>query len=368
MGECSELLGSILTALTDGLQFKDDVGNIINIATEDGNLADILEQVEEFSFEEIDEQKYLLVKTTIEGSDIEIGAFELKDASTDSRANVEADGAKNALYVQSASLISITDFLTTFGTNIESPSQYTAQWRLLQLMNSLETIDGVLDSIKGQTDNLNFDGDSLEVKDTQLTFDSTSLLVKDSQFDFIPSTGELSTKDSQVTLDGTSILVKDEQFNFDGDDLTVKVTPPTATINTIIDETDIDYENNDSVNTLKIITDLVVPTDIKEVYSVSIENPSLETDLEVQLYIKEKFLNGETRDTRWAKLGDSFTVEKSPDNLNPDQTNKISTAFEQVRGAYLAEGLGITIYNSTQIGAAGAFTSRIIVREAGNDS
>jgi hypothetical protein len=424
MGECSDLLDTINETLLAGLTLKNGDEQIDLVTSQ--QVEDIITQTDKLTFETDDGKQYLLVKQLLEVSDIQIGAVELKDADSDTRADIETDSGKGAIYVQSQSLLSITEFDNLIGILSATPTQYTVNWRLLQLADLLDTIDGVLDSIQTQTDKFtfdstslivkdtqltfipstgelstkdsqvtldgtsilvkdsqfNFDSDDLTVKDTQLNFDTNDLLVKDSQFNFdsndltvkdtqltfIPSTGELSTKDSQITLDGTSILVKDSQFNFDGDDLTVKVTPPTPTINTIVDETSVSYANNDSANTLKTITDLEVPTTLKEVYSVSIENASEETDLTVQLYIKEGFLDGETRDVRWAKLGDTFTVEKSPDNINPDQTNKISVAFEQVRGAYLANGLGISLYNNDAIGVSGAFDVRIIVREAGNDS
>lgn len=46
----------------------------------------------------------LQIGATIEVEDIEIGAVELKDTGTDIRVNVEADGGKNSVYVQSVSL------------------------------------------------------------------------------------------------------------------------------------------------------------------------------------------------------------------------------------------------------------------------
>ncbi len=114
----------------------------------------------------------------------------------------------------------------------------------------------------------------------------------------------------------------------------------------------------DAANTLKTKTDLTTPTNLRRIYDVMIENPSQDTDITGQLYQKQTFNSV----VRWVKLGETFTVTKSPDETNPDQVNKVSGVVVKVQGAYLGEGLGIALWNNDI--ATNEFTARLVVREA----
>lgn len=83
--------------------------------------------------------EYLKVKAGIEVSDIQIGAIEFKDATTDLRVNVTADGGNNALFVQSNSLLKKTDLEGVVGTAIVSPGANTLLARIKALEDVLGT-------------------------------------------------------------------------------------------------------------------------------------------------------------------------------------------------------------------------------------
>jgi len=75
------------------------------------------------------------VTITIGAGDIEIGAVELKNATTDDRVNVEADGGKNAVYVQSISLKAVLDAIKAKTDNLDIT--LTALAVLLETINAV---------------------------------------------------------------------------------------------------------------------------------------------------------------------------------------------------------------------------------------
>ncbi|MEM3407867.1 MAG: hypothetical protein QXM07_09595 [Nitrososphaerota archaeon] len=60
----------------------------------------------------------LVSSVTLNASDIQIGSFEIKDAETNTRANIDLDLTKNALYVKSESLAQ-ENTLQVIGANLE---------------------------------------------------------------------------------------------------------------------------------------------------------------------------------------------------------------------------------------------------------
>lgn len=96
--QVQEMAKSFIATGGGSTNVTDSLGNQINPAKEDGNLANIKTGIDKFKFSGDD----LKVKLD---SDIEIGAVELKDHNSDTRVDIEQDVAKNALYVQSESLL-----------------------------------------------------------------------------------------------------------------------------------------------------------------------------------------------------------------------------------------------------------------------
>jgi len=108
---------------------------LVTAVDPNGNLAPI----------NLDASGNLKTTTAINASEITIGAVELKDDSTNIRVNVEDDGGKNAVYVQSNSLATentLNDVKTTLNQlhfdasgNLYVTSQETAQDEVIAFSN-----------------------------------------------------------------------------------------------------------------------------------------------------------------------------------------------------------------------------------------
>lgn len=101
-----------------------------------GNLQLMRAQTDKFTWD-LSDTTYLLVKTKLETSDLKIGGVELMDGAADIRASIAADGAQNALFVQSNTLLKKTEFETVMGQAVASPAADTIGARLKSLVDNL---------------------------------------------------------------------------------------------------------------------------------------------------------------------------------------------------------------------------------------
>lgn len=92
---------------------------------------------------------------------------------------------------------------------------------------------------------------------------------------------------------------------------------------------------------------------------VFVANPSLVTALTARVYVSQTISSV----VRWGLLT-SFTVPASPDNFNPDQTNKVSSALVLVAGSQVGENLMLVLSNNTALGVADIFVALARIREA----
>ena len=109
----------------------------------------------------IDNNNRLPVDATLTVSDIEIGAVELKDGDTDTRADIESDGTKNALFVQANN-----DSLGV--QQVQSNSSNIATETTLGLIKDTDGIKKITDTVSVQSNSANIATESTLglIKDT----------------------------------------------------------------------------------------------------------------------------------------------------------------------------------------------------------
>lgn len=292
MGACSDLLQQILNALTGGIKLKNSSGTNFDPAREDGNLADIKNQITQLDF---DGDNRLNVYAKLYQDEVNIGAIHIEDPDDVTAVNVEADDGKNALYVQSQSLLNTLDFTNSMGTAVASPTQYTIHARLEAIRSLAASTDSAIDGL-------------------------------------------------QATL--SSI------------DETLSVT------NVVIDHKYLHFDSDEDAGTVLTIDNFTVPETIRDVYLLNIKNASEETDVEIQLYLKETFYGAYAEvDPTWCKLGDTFTVNMGPDNNSPGGIGSASAFAQQIEGAMIAQGLGLSAKLVQGTGSSGAFDLKFILRD-----
>lgn len=266
MGACTNLLTDIKNILTSGLMIKDDQGDPVLIAQEEGNLADIKAILDQFEFDQ--------------GTGTVLTNATFYDPISGYSAAVGTDNTHKALYVKSESLVGKSQF----GEAIASPTQYT-------LLDRIDTLTDAVDAIE---------------------------------------------------LGGETIS------------------------NSIISYENIVFGDNELSGAVGVIDDISVPLELKNIYVISFTNPSEETDIEIQLYLKETFhTNDATPQTHveWCKHGDTFNITKGPDLVSPGGDESPSGKSVQVEGAFLAQGLGISAKLLDGTGGSGAFDLDIVIRE-----
>ena len=281
MGECTDILKQILSFIQAGINVKDSSNAAINPAREDGNLKTATEQLAKFDF---DGASRLNVNANLTVSDLEIGGVEIQDQTTSQRATIEQDGSKGAIYVQSMSLLKTTDFKTIMGEALEAPAQYSVAWRLSDLQTDMG-------AIKTQLANLTFSSSNLSVVAT--IPDNTARELGKVQ---IESAGSVISPATEGTL---STIKTDVE--------TIKSQAGIS--NAIVATKTISFGASQSANVVVSAADIPIPTALKKQYLINIVNPSIETDVDIQLYLKETF----DSTVVWCKLGDNFTVIKGPD-------------------------------------------------------
>ncbi len=312
MGACSDYLSQILAKLGSGVGVLNKSSQAINPATEDGHIQDILTQINKLTFEQDDNA--LKVQLEFDPSSIKIGDTTLEDPDSGTKANISLDTDKNALYVRSNSLLNSNLFSTIMGDGSASPSTNTIGAYLLALENYVNTINT-------QTNKLTFSGNALQV-----TAPDLSALAKDTTL-------------ASVETNTDSLVIA----------------------NSIVATETIHFNANLAASTIQVATDLSAQANPQKYYLVSVRNSSTETDVDIQLYLKETF----GTDVTWCLFGDNFTVLKSPDTRNPDQTNQISAKSEIIQGAYFAQGLGISAKLIEGTDASGSFDLKFVIRELG---
>jgi len=311
MGECTDLLNDIKELLAEGLRVLNSAGEPISPALEDGHLKNIEDQLNKLDFE--DETSALTVKALLELSEIKIGAVELEDRETGLRGEITLDGSHNALYVQSSSLLGSDEFISVFGEAVVEPDDYTLLWRI----NNLES---TLTGIKDTTDDFTFTGSKLQVVASE---------TNDKLDDVLGGLTEVSN-----TLVGNN-------YN-------------------------ISFLGEATAGTVGVFNNLVSPALVIDVFLLSFRNPSEETSIEIQLYLKETFYTGEATPEshiEWCKHGEPFTIEASPDEANPGGASSVMGKTVLVEGAYMAQGLGISARLVDGTGIDGAFDLSISIRE-----
>jgi len=302
MGECSDILNALLEAFTNGLKLTDINGNPITPAVESGAISQILAQLNKLDFDET--TSALSVKAVIDAGDLEIGAVELKDSTSEQRAEILLDGASHpALTIRSNELLT-TD---TFNTVMES---------IQTLLGENKT---ALESIQTQTGQLTFPNGVLGV---------TPRVYKDSQW-----------KDCATEESVAKLLEKH------------------TVSNTIVTQQAIVFSASSNAGTVETLT-ITPPTELKDIYLISIANLSTESDVNVQLYLTESFTDSTNY---WCRHGEAFTVPKSPDASSPGGVNAVSAKTFQVEGAFLANGLAIGAL--LEGNATNAFNLKITIRE-----
>jgi hypothetical protein len=326
MGVCSELLGAINETLAFGLQLRGLDGEVITPALENGVLQDISTAMNSFAFDA--ETGELLTICRIPEGDFQIGSVEVKDGSTNARLSVLADGLQNAMFVQSNSLLGTLTFENVMD----------------DIYELIGTQNNTLTSIKGQTD--------------KFTFSSTRLLtnskVQDSDGSFIdPATSEDISALEDSLSDKLDTLIENAEI----------LTTPA---NDIIYQTTISVNADEDPNVYYTLNNITVPDVVRDRYLLSFLNESEETDVVIQLYLKEDFAvldTTPTTKTKFCKHGDNFTVNKTPDVGSPDGEDSEGQITKMVEGAFLAKGLGLSAKLVTGTGGSGAFNLRITIRE-----
>jgi hypothetical protein len=117
------------------------------------------------------------------------------------------------------------------------------------------------------------------------------------------------------------------------------------------------FANNDAANTQKTIDialNAITPSPRSRV-ALEVYNPSTETDLRVKLLAKAENLGGSTRYC----LVDTVVIPKAQ-AITGTTINAYLKLFE---GLFIGENLRLVISNDTAVGAAGAFSTYVRVRE-----
>lgn len=113
------------------------------------------------------------VTINISGIDVQLGAVELKDEATNTRAAIVADGANNALFIQSNSLAK----------------------------------DANLSGVKSQTDKLNFVGQDLKVTVSGVDVEIGAVEIKDATSEnrvIVSTSGQLYTNPGKISGEDTA--------------------------------------------------------------------------------------------------------------------------------------------------------------------
>lgn len=329
MGECSDTLKQILTTLQTGLVINDGSGSASDLAREGGNLATIKSQTDKLSFDPATNE--LKVQASFETSEVNIGAFNIEDPDDSTAVNITTDGTKNAMFVQSLSLLKTSDFAAITGQAIESPDQYTANWRL-------KNLEAITTAIQNKVLALSFE--KVRIWDGN---------------DYINP----ATEGTLTSLKASTDLLAKEATLLEVKTLLNDVKAQNTIDNSVITTKKLSFAINQSAGTVLSSTDIVQPTEVKDKYLLNFVNASVETDVQIQLYLKETV----NSTVVWCKFGDSFLVPKGPDTSNPGGASSPGTIAQQIEGAFLAEGLGISAKLVQATGATGAFDLDIVIRE-----
>lgn len=113
------------------------------------------------------------------------------------------------------------------------------------------------------------------------------------------------------------------------------------------------FANGATANTAVMINDIPVPSKIRRIYTVAIANPSTESDITVQLFLKETINSVD----KWCDFGEPITISKTTNAYHAGRNTKMLL----VHGAMFAKGLGIGIKVDSTITTG--FDAGVVVRE-----
>jgi hypothetical protein len=173
---------------------------IIMSTTHSGNIQPALDLEEHDGNNNAKRVNVVAGAISIDASDIQIGAVELKDGDTDTRADIESDGTKNALFVQANALPLPTGAST-------ASNQTTIIGHVDGIEGLLTTIDSDTGTVAGAVSGSEMQVDVITMP--TVTVQATNLDIRDlTATDVVTVTGGVGqTADVKVTLDSESVAV-----------------------------------------------------------------------------------------------------------------------------------------------------------------